>query len=87
MQVIRDGEMGGLAMIPLLVDWRIPKQCQVLDNGKRCEEKTTTIVSLTAEEARLENPVTFGMCDKHHAVCAQTGRLNLEIAQPALGEA
>lgn len=56
MKIIRDEEMGGLFMIPLLVDWGI-KRCNV----KGCKDKPNTIVSQLGEGV----PVS-GFCERHY---------------------
>lgn len=55
MNIIRDKEMGGLAMIPLLVDWKV-KRCNVKD----CKNKPNTIITATSDEV----PV-YGLCEEH----------------------
>ena len=59
MKIIRDNELFGLGMIPLLVDWNI-KRCNV--NG--CKNKPNTII--TGTEAGM-----FGLCEP----CFQEGNV------------
>ena len=54
MEIIRDDEMHGLMMIPLLQQWGITR-CNV---SKCCEKPTTIITGAT------ENPI--GLCEKHY---------------------
>jgi len=56
MNIIRDNDWGGIAMIPLLMDWGI-RRCNV----KGCLEKPTTIVTQLAE-----NVPACGFCEKHY---------------------
>lgn len=62
MQVIHDDELRGIAMIPLLVDWRISELCQI--DG--CDAPTTTIICTTADESPDHRPHQFGICEAHH---------------------
>ena len=55
MKVIRDNELFGLMMIPLLVDWGI-KRCNI----KGCQAKPNTIIAETSDEV----PV-YGLCEAH----------------------
>lgn len=54
MKIIRDEELGGLFMIPLLVDWHITR-CNVTG----CKEKPNTIVT------QLEDLPPLGFCEQH----------------------
>ena len=56
MRVIRDNEMGGILMIPLLVDWRI-RRCNVAG----CREKPNTIIGGAGEGIAV-----FGLCEGHY---------------------
>uniref|UniRef100_A0A6M3LTE6 Uncharacterized protein n=1 Tax=viral metagenome TaxID=1070528 RepID=A0A6M3LTE6_9ZZZZ len=55
MKIIRDEELFGLMMIPLLVDWRI-RRC----NEKGCTSKPNTIITGAGE-----NIPAFGLCELH----------------------
>ena len=55
MNIIRDEEMNGIMMIPLLCDWKI-NRCYVRD----CKEKPNTIIAEAGE-----NLPVFGLCEKH----------------------
>jgi len=55
MKIIRDEEMGGLLMIPLLVDWGI-RRCNVAG----CTNKPNTIVTQWSEVGRI-----CGFCEEH----------------------
>ena len=55
MAIIRDNELGGLAMIPLFMDWGV-RRCNV----KGCTNKPSTIIT----QAQPEMPV-LGMCEEH----------------------
>lgn len=69
MKIIRDEEMGGLFMIPLLVDWKI-KRCNVAD----CTNKPNTIIT------QSEDIPIYGLCEKHFQMANTPGgaMLNLE---------
>ena len=54
MKIIRDNELFGLGMIPLLVDWNI-RRCNV----ENCKERPNTII--TGTEAGI-----FGLCESHY---------------------
>lgn len=55
MKIIRDNELGGLMMIPLLCQWGI-RRCNVKD----CREKPTTIVTrITPDISQC------GLCEAH----------------------
>lgn len=56
MKIIRDEEMGGLFMIPLLVDWGI-KRCNV----KGCTNKPNTIATQLGEDIPIS-----GFCEEHY---------------------
>ena len=62
MKVIHDNELGGIATIPLIVDWRISPICQV----SKCKGKTTTIPCITAKESSTGKAMNIGICDKHY---------------------
>ena len=53
MKIIRDEGLGGLGMIPLLIDWRI-RRC----NQEGCTSKPNTIIAETSV------PI-FGLCEEH----------------------
>ena len=56
MNIIRDEELSGLGMIPLLVDWHV-RRCNV----KGCTEKPTTILAGLGKDVP-----PAGMCEKHY---------------------
>jgi hypothetical protein len=55
MQIIRDEELGGIMMIPLLIEWGV-RRCNVKD----CTEQPTTIITGMHPKAPL-----VGMCEEH----------------------
>jgi len=55
MNIVRDEEMFGLAMIPLFCDWHI-KRCNV----ENCEQVPTTIITQLAPELP-----PIGLCEEH----------------------
>jgi len=55
MKIIRDNELGGLAMIPLFVDWGV-RRCNVAG----CPDRPTTIVTQLADDVPQA-----GFCEKH----------------------
>jgi hypothetical protein len=62
MKVIHDDETGGIATIPLIIDWGVSKMCQV----KGCGEKTSAILSVTADESPTGKALLVGICEKHY---------------------
>lgn len=62
MKVIHDNELGGIAMIPLICDWGIPKTCQI----RGCDKDTNAIVCFTKDEAPTGEPLRIGICEEHH---------------------
>ena len=63
MNVIRDEELGGIMMIPLLIQWNIHR-CNVRD----CRNKPTTIITGVIEDA-------FGLCEEHYKESKKSGKL------------
>lgn len=55
MNIIRDEELGGILMIPLLVDWHI-RRCNVKD----CTARPNTIIGGADGIDRV-----FGLCEDH----------------------
>ncbi len=68
MNIIRDDELNGLLMIPLLNDWRITR-CNV----KNCKEKPTTIITGIKEVPK------FGMCESHYQKVKDLGKINVSL--------
>lgn len=68
MQIIRDEELNGIFMIPLLHQYQITR-CNIKD----CKEKPSTIC--------IHEKATFGMCEKHYQEGKEQGtmKLNLEF--------
>lgn len=67
MNVIRDEEMGGLMMIPLLSQWNVHR-CNVRD----CKEKPTTIITGLTKQP-------FGLCEKHYLESKEKGKLEYTL--------
>lgn len=63
MNIIRDEEMFGMMMIPLLISWGV-KRCNVRD----CKDKPTTIIT-----GLIKQP--FGLCEKHYIESKEIGKL------------
>jgi len=63
MEIIRDEEMNGLMMIPLLQQWGV-NRCNVRD----CIKKPTTIITGATEQP-------FGLCENHYNECKETGKI------------
>lgn len=61
--IIRDEELRGIMMIPLLSQWNIHR-CNVRD----CRDKPTTIIAGVIENA-------FGLCEDHYTESKETGKL------------
>jgi hypothetical protein len=66
MKFIRDNDLGGLAMIPLFVDWQI---CRC--NVKECTNVPTTIVS--------HEDLVFGICEDHYKQFSQKGEIECTL--------
>lgn len=56
MRIIRDEDMFGLMMIPLLVDWNI-RRCNV----KGCKSRPNTIITDLASDVPMA-----GFCEEHY---------------------
>lgn len=69
MKIIRDNEMGGIAMIPLLVDWGI-RRCNV--DG--CTNKPNTIVTQLAPDVPI-----VGLCEEHFQKANVPGGTKLNL--------
>ena len=65
MNIIRDDELSGIMMIPLLNNWGI-NRCNIKD----CKGKPTTIITGVPDVPR------FGMCENHYKECKKAGKLN-----------
>ena len=68
MYIIRDDELNGLLMIPLLNDWGITR-CNV----KNCKEKPTTIITA------IKGVPKFGMCESHYKKAEDLGKINVSL--------
>lgn len=80
MQVIRDEQLGGLFMIPLLVDWRISELCQIeLPDGALCPGRTTTIIVLEPDETPDGQAMRFGICEAHHQAAHAADRFDYTL--------
>jgi len=75
MKVIHDNELGGIAMIPLIHDWGIPKTCQI----RGCNERTNAIICFTADESPTSNPLHIGICEKHHQKSRKENRFSYTV--------
>ncbi len=75
MKVIHDDETGGLMMIPLLLQWRIPETCEIKD----CEEKSNAIYIFTAGETPAGTALHVGVCENHHQESTSLGTFNYTI--------
>lgn len=69
MEVIRDEELGGIWMIPLLNQWGI-----TVCNVENCEDKATTILTGLNETKRA-----IGICEKHYQEAKATGKFHFKI--------
>ena len=68
MKIIRDNELNGIMMIPLLTQWNV-KRC----NLKDCTNKPTTIITETAAGV-------FGMCENHYQEAQATkGKFKIKL--------
>jgi hypothetical protein len=68
MNIIRDDDMMGLMMIPLLQQWNI-KRCNVKD----CKDKPTTIIT------NIPQVPIFGLCEKHYKECKENGKISCTL--------
>ena len=66
MQVIRDNETSGLAMIPLFSQHVIAR-CNI----KGCKGKPTTLC--------LHDKATFALCENHYNYCIEKGEVNKTV--------
>jgi hypothetical protein len=67
MNIIRDDEMYGLMMIPLLHKFGVTR-CNV---SKCCEKPTTIITGIT------DKPI--GLCEKHYNECKEKGKIDYTL--------
>jgi len=67
MNIIRDEEMHGIMMIPLLSQWGVTR-CNVA----KCTEKPTTIIT-----GVINKPI--GLCEKHYKECKETGKIDYTL--------
>ena len=75
MKVIHDDELGGIMMIPLIVDWGINSTCQI--DG--CLEKTNAIVCFSADESPIGKPLHIGICEKHHKESQNASKFDYKV--------
>lgn len=75
MEIIHDDELGGIATVPLIVDWGISKTCQIKD----CTDKTTTIIVFTADESPTNEALHIGICEKHHDEAKEMDSFNYTV--------
>lgn len=66
MKFIRDNDFGGLAMIPLFVDWQI-RRCNV----KGCTNVPTTIIT--------EDSLVIGICEEHFQESREKGEIEFTL--------
>ena len=66
MQIIRDEEIGGIMMIPLLSQYQI-NRCNI----KNCKEKPTTIC--------IHEQADFGLCENHYQEGKKLGSMKLAL--------
>jgi len=69
MTIIRDDKLGGLAMIPLLIDWHV-RRCNV----KGCISPPSTIVAQLAPDLPLA-----GFCEAHFQQANQLGGTTFDL--------
>jgi hypothetical protein len=69
MKIIRDNELGGIMMIPLLVDWHV-RRCNV----KGCAEKPNTIIAGTSEQVPI-----YGLCEQHFQLGNRPGGATITL--------
>lgn len=70
MKIIRDDQLFGLGMVPLLIDWNI-RRCNV----KGCTEKPNTIVSQLSPNVPL-----CGFCEGHYQEANKEGGAKFDLA-------
>jgi hypothetical protein len=71
MAIIRDEETGGIAMIPLFVEWGVHR-CNVI----RCTEVPTTIVTNLDPNCGSRVGIIAGFCEKHFQEASKEGGTN-----------
>src|SRR3990172_3091477 len=52
-----------IGLIPLIADWRVPRNCLVALRGEKCEAAITRLYVL---EAPIEGHGVLGICETHH---------------------
>jgi len=67
MEIIRDEEMFGLMMTPLLLQWRI-ERCNVSE----CKEKPTTVILGLVERK-------FGLYENHYQQVKKEGKVKFTL--------
>ena len=59
MRIIRDDQLGGLGMIPLLIDWGM-RRCNV----KGCKNQPNTIIANSGDGVP-----PYALCEEHYQMC------------------
>ncbi len=75
MKYIHDDQMGGIMMVPLIVDWDIARTCQIKD----CEARTNAIVNFTAEETGIGEALHLGICEDHFQEAHASGKFHYTV--------
>ena len=70
-KIIHD-EDGMNTTLFLALSWRLPGICQV----ENCENPTSAIVCLGAEESPTCNPYKLCICEEHYQKAVEDGKLN-----------
>jgi hypothetical protein len=68
MNIIRDEEFSGTAMLPLLIQWGI-KRCNVKD----CTHDPSTII------AGVPDVPVLGMCEDHYQQAKEKGKFSYKL--------
>ena len=69
MKIIRDNQLGGIAMIPLLYDWRI----------RRCNQQGCTNIPNTIIANAGDGIPVFGLCEDHFQQGNKEGGTTLNL--------
>ena len=59
----------------LAIAWHLSEECQV----EGCENDTTAIICLTAEESPIGSAINISICEEHYQKEMATGKLNEKL--------
>lgn len=67
MEIIRDEEMDGFMMMPLLAQWKVRRY-----NVSQCTENPTTIITGVTDKP-------LGLCEKHYNESKEKGKIDYTL--------